>query len=80
MARHNGMYLTTKDNDSDNRNGANCALLYGLKDPSGGWWYNHSWFIAPNNIYNHGDGVGLNSQLHTLPYIEIKLRPHKCNI
>ena len=79
MAWHNGMYFTTKDNDNS---GGNCALLFGLEEPSGGWWYNGCWNIAPNIIYNHRAGVGLNGQSHTFTYniIEIKLRPHKCNI
>ena len=77
VAHHNGMYFTTKDNDNS---GANCALADGLEDPIGGWWYESCWYIAPNIIYNHEDGMYLNSQRHTLPYIEIKLRPHKCNI
>ena len=79
MAYHNGMYFTTKDNDNDNRNG-NCALLYGLEEPYGGWWYKNCRYLAPNTIYNHRYGIYLNSQYHALPYIEIKLRPHKCNI
>ena len=79
MRGHNGMYFTTKDNDNDNRYG-NCALLYGLTHPIGGWWYYSCWEIAPNIIYNRRNGVYLNSQWHTLPYIEIKLRPHKYNI
>ena len=80
MAHHNGMYFTTKDNDNDNSSGGNCALVSGHTTPIGGWWYNQCWRIAPNIIYNHRFGVELNSQWHTLPYIEIKLRPHKCNI
>ena len=80
MANHNGTYFTTKDNDNDKRDGSNCALLYGLEEPSGGWWYNRCWRIAPNIIYNHRHEMYLNSQYHALPYIEIKLRPHKCNI
>ena len=79
MAHHNGMYFTTKDNDNDKSSG-NCALNIGLTKPIGGWWYNQCWDIAPNIIYNNRYGMVLNSQLHTLPYIEIKLRPHKCNI
>ena len=35
MAYHHGMYFTTKDNDNGN---SNCTLLYGLKEPIGGWW------------------------------------------
>ena len=80
MAIHNGTYFTTKDNDNGNGHNRNCALAYGLKEPIGGWWYNSCWRIAPKIIYNHGVGMLLNSQRHTLPYIEIKLRPHKCNI
>ena len=78
MAYHNGMYFTTKDNDNDN--GGNCALAYGPEQPIGGWWYNSCWRIAPNGIYNFRFVMMLNGQYHTLPYIEIKLRPHKCNI
>ena len=77
MAHHNEMYFTTKDNDNDNRRDYNCAISFG---PYGGWWYNGCWRIVPNNIYNHRHGMYLNSQHLTLPYIEIKLRPHKCNI
>ena len=80
MAYHNGMYFTTKDNDNDRDGGGSCALSYNLKEPSGGWWYNNCWDIVPNIIYNHRSGVGLNHQSHIFTYIEIKLRPHKCNI
>ena len=79
MAHHNGMDFSTKDNDNDNSVG-NCALVSGRKTPIGGWWYNQCWRIAPNIIYNNRNGIKLNSQFHALPYIEIKLRPHKCNI
>ena len=79
MAVHNGMYFTTKDNDNDNA-GSNCALLYGLKEPFGGWWYNSCSRITPNIFYNHRYGMLLNSEYHTLPYIEIKVRPQNCNI
>ena len=81
MAYHNGMYFTTKDNDNDKSSG-NCALVYGLKQPIGGWWYKHCWGggTAPNIIYNHPDGMILSNQWYTLPYIEIKVRPHNCNI
>ena len=80
MAHHNGMNFTAKDNDNDNRDGDNCALYHGLEKPIGGWWYKSCWQIAPNIIYDYVYGIFLNSQWHTLPYIEIKLRPHKCNI
>ena len=80
MMRHNGMYFTTKDYDNDIHAGGNCALFYGPKEPIGGWWYDKCWTIAPNSIYNYRYGMMLNSQYHTLPYIEIKVRPHNCNI
>ena len=79
MAHHNGMHFSTKDNDNDNNIG-NCALISGHRSPIGGWWYNQCWRIAPNIIYNSRDGIKLNSQWQNFPYIEIKLRPHKCNI
>ena len=77
MAYHNGMYFTTKDNDNRGDSSYNCAISFG---PYGGWWYNNCGSITPNIIYNHENGIYLNSQWHTLPYTEIKLRPHKCNI
>ena len=83
MALHNGMYFTTKDNDNDNRHG-NCAFGYGPEEPGGGWWYDRCWpgGIAPNMLYNssHRDMIFLNNNWHTLPFIEIKVRPHNCNI
>ena len=80
MVLHNGMYFTTKDNDNDNIDGVNCATLHSsIGKPEGGWWHNKCWEIAPNIMYNRY-GMYLNRKVHTLPYIEIKLRPHKCNI
>ena len=80
MAYHNGMYFTTKDNDNDNHSGGNCALLFGLDKPNGGWWYESCAHITPNIIYNHTYGMLLNSEYHTFPYIEVKVRPQNCNI
>ena len=80
MAYHNGMYFTTKDNDNDNHGYGNCALLYDLKEPVGGWWYDSCAHITPNIIYNNRYGMLLNSEFHALPYIEIKVRSHNCNI
>ena len=81
MATHNGMYFSAKDNDNDLFS-HNCALLYGLDKPIGGWWYRRCWVngMAPNVVYNYRDGMYLNNQWHTLPLIEIKIRPHNCNI
>ena len=76
-----GMYFTTKDRDNDRWNG-NCALWSG---PGGGWWYYGCGGIQPNVQYNHSLGIllkgkGINYQWHTLPFIEIKIRPHNCEI
>ena len=81
LALHNQANFSTKDNDNDNTN-ANCALGYGLENPIGGWWHtiHGCWRVAPNIIYNHNTAVYLNKQWHTLPFIEIKIRPHNCNI
>ena len=82
MAYHNGMYFTTKDNDNDHRHGS-CAFGYGSEEPGGGWWYDSCWpgGIAPNMLYNGSyDMIFLNNNWHTLPFIEIKVRPHNCNI
>ena len=80
MAVHNGRYFTTKDNYS----GRNCALVYGPAEPIGGWWYASCWSngIAPNMLYNSGrfDVIYLNSQWHTIPFMEIKIRSQNCKI
>ncbi|XP_065896446.1 ryncolin-1-like [Dysidea avara] len=80
MAVHNEMNFTTKDSDNDSYM-RNCALLYAPGSPSGGWWhYIHCFEVAPNNFYNFHVGIFLNGQWHSLPFIEIKIRPPKCNI
>ena len=76
MAYHNGMNFTTKDSDNDQW-GNNCALWAG---PGGGWWYKYCARIQPNRQYKGGYGIYVNNKWHTLPFIEIKIRPHNCNI
>ena len=78
---HNQANFSTKDNDNDNTI-SNCALGYGLEYPIGGWWYTDQgcWRVAPNIIYNYINAIYLNKQWHTLPFIEIKIRPHGCKI
>ena len=83
MAHHNGMYFTTKDSENDKWSGRNCALWNGPSEPNGGWWYNNCWNINPNNYYNHsGFGILLNGKWDPTPprFIEVKIRPHNCNI
>ena len=82
MAYHNGMYFTTKDNDNDLLPESNCALYHGLNNPIGGWWFRGCWVntIAPNINYKHHNGVYLNKKWHRFPFMEIKIRPHNCNM
>ena len=77
MAYHNGMNFTTRDSDNDQRRSSNCAQRYG---PGGGWWYNDCIYIQPNVKYKGIFGVDLNGQWHVFHFIEIKIRPHNCNI
>ena len=79
MAYHNGMNFTTKDSDNDPWY-KNCAVDNWSKTPTGGWWYNHCERVHPNVLYNYGNGVYLNRQWLTLSFIEMKIRPHNCNI
>ena len=76
MAYHNGMYFTTRDSDNDLWS-HNCAQGNGL---GGGWWYNSCIDIQPNAVYNYHRGVFLNARWHSLIFIEMKIRPHNCNI
>ena len=79
MVLHNGMNFTTKDNDNDRRSN-NCALISGPNVPHGGWWYYYCWQVNPNNFYKQQWGVYLNNIWHTLPFVEMKIRPVQCNI
>ena len=76
MAAHNEMYFTTRDSDNDPWPG-NCASWSG---PGGGWWYQRCAYIQPNRQYKGTYGTYVNGQWHTLYFIEIKIRPHNCNI
>ena len=70
--------FTTRDRDNDRiGNGYNCAV-HGGGGNAGGWWYNKCSRTFPNNQYNHMHSVYLNSQWHSLPFIEIKIRPLYC--
>ena len=80
MAYHNGMYFTTKDNDNDKWN-RNCATEnWGRNIPTGGWWYKHCDHIHPNVLYDYKNWISLNGLWHRLSFIEMKIRPHNCNI
>ena len=80
MAYHNGMYFTIKDSDNDKWD-SNCAIdNYGRNIPTGGWWYKVCHNIQANTLYNHNGAIYLNNQWHSLPFIEMKIRSHNCNI
>ena len=76
MEAHNGMYFTTKDNDNDLWS-KNCANYHG---PGGGWWHRQCVNIQPNVLYKGTYGVYLNGKWHSVSFIEMKIRPHNCNI
>ena len=81
MTHHNGMNFTTKDSDNDPWSHGNCAIdNHGHNTPTGGWWYKSCHDIQANTLYNHKYAIALNNQWHPLPFIEMKIRPHNCNI
>ena len=80
MAYHNGMYFTTKDSDNDKSSSSNCAFQFGHSYPNGGWWYKNCAYTRLNILYKYQYGISLNNQNHPLPFTEMKIRPHNCNI
>ena len=74
----NNMRFTTRDSDNDKWNGCNCAAHYGSSE-GGVWWYNHCSLMYPNNHYNHAYSAKINGHWHSLPFIEIKIRPVNYN-
>ena len=79
MAYHNGMNFTTKDSDN-NQWSKNCAKDNWDPTPTGGWWYNQCAYVQLNTLYKHKHGIILNSKWHHLSFVEMKIRPHNCNI
>ena len=73
----NSMKFTTRDRDNDGW-GRNCAV-HNVGNEGGGWWYNVCSFLYINRDYGKGS-ILLNGQWHSLPFIEIKIRPVNCNI
>ena len=72
----NTMKFTTRDQDNDRWSDYNCALPTG-GGSGGGWWYRNCAAISPNSQYNKY-GIYLNGQYHSLPLIEMKIRPKNC--
>ena len=79
MEYSNGMNFTTKDQDNDKWLN-NCAIENWSKTPTGGWWYKYCANVQLNTLYKHVSAILLNNKWHTLPFIEMKIRPHNCNI
>ena len=73
----NTMKFTTRDQDNDRSKGYNCAIP-AITGRSGGWWFNQCAHIFPNSQYNYKYAIYLNSQWHSLPFMEIKIRPKNC--
>ena len=73
----NGMKFTARDRDNDKWSSHNCAV-HNVGN-AGGWWYNTCSYIFPNHQYNNIYSVYLNGQWHSLPFIEIKIRPLNYN-
>ena len=76
----NGMKFTTKDRDNDKNNGGNCAISGAGRD-AGGWWYNSCSHIQPNHKYkNLNLYMFPRGEWHSLPFIEMKIKPITCNV
>ena len=74
----NNMKFTTKDRDNDNW-GKNCAVNIAGNN-AGGWWYNSCSNIFVNHQYKHKYSMYLNGAWHSLPFIEMKIKPVTCNV
>ena len=68
----NNMKFTTKDRDNDLWI-KNCAVEY-KSGNAGGWWYNQ----CSDILLNHKYSILLNNKWHSLPFIEMKIKPYKC--
>ena len=79
MAYHNGMNFTTRDQDNDKWS-KNCAIENWHKTPTGGWWYKYCADLQLKTLYKHESAILFNGYWYTLPFIEMKIRPHNCNI
>ena len=72
----NNMKFTTRDRDND-KSPLNCAVHH-IGNHAGGWWHRYCSYMLPNHQYNNYFSVNLNGQWHSLPFIELKIRPLDC--
>ena len=76
----NGMKFTTKDRDNDKCVG-NCAISGTGGRYAGGWWYMCCSYIHLNHHqYKNQYSIFLNKRWHSLPFIEMKIKPVTCNV
>ena len=76
---HNGKNFSTIHNDNDPWF-LNCAIDNWSFTPTGGWWYTDCAHLQFNTLHNHRSAIRLNNQWHSLPFTEIKIQSHNCNI
>ena len=82
VADSDGEYFTTRDRDNDDWGGSCVQFFNGA---GGGWWFDRCGGIGPNGPYNQTRGIiligkGKGYEWHSLPFIEIKIRPRNCKI
>ena len=69
----NRVKFTTRDRDNEMWNNGNCALN------RGGWWYTICGYIYLNTPYRNIK-MYLNGKYEYLTFVEMKIRPHNCDI
>ena len=81
FTRHplNGMKFTTKDRDNDRYSSGNCAVVVDGGN-AGGWWHKDCSYIYINHQYKHQSSILLSGKWHSLPFIEMKIKPINCNV
>ena len=75
----NGMKFTTKDRDNDKYSYGKCAINANGNN-AGGWWYNSCSLLHINHQYKHKYSIRLSGKWHSLPFIEMKIKPITCNV
>ena len=76
----NGMKFTTKDRDNEKYRSGNCAVKSGEGTNVGGWWHRYCSLIHVNHQYKHKFSIYPNGAYHSLPFIEMKIKPVTCSV